>query len=272
MAYIKTPEEVQLILEGGKILGDILEKISVLAVPGVSTWKLDVEAERLIKKNGGRPAFKNYRSSRQDPPFPGTVCVSINEELVHGIPSKDRILKEGDILSIDIGMQYPVDSGLGKGGNGFFTDTAVTLAIGKIDEKTQKLLDATQKSLEKVIENIELGSSIADIGKIIEGYIKPLGYGIVEDLVGHGVGHDVHEDPRIPNYYDKSLEKWKIEVGAVIAVEPMITMGDYHIEVAEDGWSISTIDKSLCAHFEHTLVMTEDGLKVATRRPKEKKI
>lgn len=271
MAYIKTKEEIQLILEGGKILGEVLEKISKMVKPGVSTWDIDLEAEKLIKEAGGRPSFKNYKTSRQDPPFPGTICASINEEIVHGIPKKDKILKKGDIFTIDIGMQYPVDSGLGKGGNGFFTDTALTLAVGQVSADIKKLLDASKKSLEKVIENIQSGDKISDIGKIVENYVRPLGYDIVRDLGGHGVGHGVHEEPFIPNYYNKNFDSWILEVGSVLAVEPMITMGDYNIEIAEDGWSISTVDKSLSAHFEHTLVVTEDGVKVATRRPDELK-
>ena len=170
---------------------------------------------------------------------------------------------------MDIGMQYPINSGLGKGGNGFFTDTALTVAVGEISEDKKQLLNVTKKSLEKVIEKIKAGDKVSDIGKIIEDYIKPMGYGIVRDLGGHGVGHDVHEEPFIPNYYNKNFDSWVLEVGNVIAIEPMITMGNYNIEVSEDGWSISTVDKSLSAHFEHTLIITEDGVKVATRRPNE---
>lgn len=260
--YKKTKEEIKKIIEGGKIMGEILEEISTLAKPGVSAWEIDIRAEKLIRKAGGVPAFKGFKSRQSDPPFPSTICASINEELVHGIATKEKILKNGDIFSIDIGMQFP-----GKGG--FFTDTAVTLVIGKIPKETQKLLDVTQKSLEIGIEQCQIGNTIADIGKAIQAYVDPLGYGIVRDLVGHGVGHAVHEEPRVPNYYDKSLKSWKIEPGVVIAIEPMLTMGDYKVETAEDGWSISTVDRSLNAHFEHTIAITEDGPVVVTRRPSE---
>jgi len=260
--YVKKPAEVDEIIEGGKIMGEILEEISMLAKPGVSAWEIDKEAERMIRKAGGAPAFKGYKSRPSDPPFPSTICASINEEIVHGIATKEKILKDGDIFSIDIGMKYPADGG-------YFTDTALTLSVGGIPKDIQKLLDVTKKSLEIGIKQCVVGNTVADIGKAIEDYIKPYGYGIVRDLVGHGVGHAVHEEPRVPNFYDRSLEKWKLEPGVVIAIEPMITIGDYNIETAEDGWSISTIDKSLSAHFEHTIVITNGGPVVATRRPSE---
>ena len=260
--YKKTKEEIKKIIEGGKIIGEILEEISTLAKPGVSAWEIDIQAEKLIKRAGGIPAFKGFKSKAGDPPFPSTICASVNEELVHGIASKDKILKNGDIFSIDIGMQYP-------GKDGYFTDTALTLPIGKISKEAQKLLDVTQKSLEIAIEQCQVGGTIADIGKAIQAYVDPLGYGIIRDLVGHGVGHAVHEEPRVPNYYDKSLKSWVLEPGVVIAIEPMLSMGDYNIKTADDGWSISTVDGSLTAHFEHTIIITDNGPLVVTRRPNE---
>lgn len=269
MSYIKTKEEIEHLKTGGRILGEILDKLAKMSVAGVSAYEVDMEAERMIVEAGGRPAFKGYRSRKSDPPFPSTICASLNTEVVHGIATKDKILKNGDIFSIDIGMQYPLNCGLGKGGNGLFTDTAVTIIIGEVPEKTRQLIKSTQESLELAIEKCHMGNSIADIGKTIEDYIEPQGYGIVRDLVGHGVGHEVHEEPRVPNYYDRDLESWKLEDRAVIAIEPMITMGDYNVETAEDGWSISTVDNSLSAHFEHTVVITKDGPLVVTRRPSE---
>src|SRR3989339_439810 len=233
MSYIKTQEEVQFIIEGGRILGEILDKLAQMAVVGVSAYEVDMEAERLIVEAGGRPAFKGYRSRKSDPPFPSTICASLNTEVVHGIATKDKILKNGDIFSIDIGMQYPVNCGLGKGGNGFFTDTAITVMVGDVAEKTKQLVNVTKKSLELAIEKCFVGNSIALIGKTIENYIDPQGYGIVRDLVGHGVGHEVHEEPRVPNYYDRDLESWKLEERAVIAIEPMITMGSHKVDTAE---------------------------------------
>ncbi len=261
MSYTKTPEEMEKIKQGGKILGEILEKLAKMAKPGVSTWEIDKKAEKLIKKAGGQPAFKGYQGKKTEKPFPNTICASINDELVHGIASKEKVLKEGDVFSIDIGMAW----------RGYFTDTSITVPIGKVPEKTLKLLAVTKKALEVGIKAVKINGTIADIGRAIEDYVKSQGnYGIVRDLVGHGVGHGIHEEPRVPNYYDKKLESWKIQPGVVIAIEPMITMGDYRIATVADGWTIKTADSSLCAHFEHTVVVAENGIIVATRRPNEK--
>jgi len=270
MSYIKQPQEIEKIITGGKILGEVLETISKMAKPGISAWEIDQEAERLIVKAGGKPAFKHFRSSRSEPPFPTTICASVNEEIVHGIATKDKILKAGDIFSIDIGMQWPVGSGEGQDGNGFFTDTALAVVVGNVPKETQKLLWATQEALEAGLEQCVIGNTVADVGRAVEDYVRSKGnYGIVRDLVGHGVGHAVHEEPRVPNYYDKNLEKWILQEGTVIAIEPMVTMGDYRIKTASDGWSISTVDDSLSAHFEHTVVITKEGPIVVTRRPAE---
>lgn len=267
MAYIKTKEEQDLILEGGRKLGAILEDLAAMVAPGVTTLEIDEEAERRIREVGGLPAFKGYAPSGHSP-FPGTICACINDEIVHGIPS-NNVLIEGQILSIDIGMQYPAKSGLGQDGNGFFTDTALTVPVGEINSQARQLLSVTKKSLDMAMDVAIAGSKISDIGKIIERYIEPQGYGIVRDLVGHGVGHAVHEDPAVPNYFEPSLGDRKLEVGAVIAIEPMITAGDYRTAVLDDGWTIVTDDGSLSAHFEHTIIITEDGPVVATKRPSE---
>ena len=224
----------------------------------------------MIREAGGAPAFKGYRPGESYPPFPATICASINEEVVHGIPSKERILKDGDILSIDIGMKY-AKSQKSKvfSQKSYFVDTAVTIPIGKIPEKIQQLIDATKQALEIGIGQCHVGQTIADIGKAIQSWVEPQGYGIVRDLVGHGVGHALHEDPRVPNYFEKELEAWKLEPGVVIAIEPMITMGSWRVKTGDDKWTIVTKDKSLSAHFEHTVIVTEDGPVVATRRPGE---
>jgi len=265
--YIKDKEALKQIEKGGKILGKILGKLSKLCVAGVSTWDIDVEAEKMILKAGGRPAFKGYRTNPNERPFPSTICASINEQIVHAYAKKNVKLKKGDIFSIDIGMEYPYK----KNYRGYYTDTALTVAIGDIDPKTKKLLDVTSKSLEVGIKAIRAGNSVADIGKAIEGYVKSQGkYGIIRDLVGHGVGNEVHEEPRIPNFYDKSMINFILKEGMVIAIEPMITLGSHKIKTASDGWAIQTADHSLCAHFEHTIIIGKNGNKVVTRRPKEK--
>ncbi len=269
MANLRIAKEKQLMEEGGALLGSILHKLASFVAPGVSAWDLDQEAERLIIEVGGRPAFKGYRQGRHDPKFPSTICASLNDEVVHGIAHKQKILKEGDIFSIDIGMQWPLNSGVGEKGNGLFTDTAITVGVGDIHPKAAQLIDVTQKALAIGIEQVHIGNSIAHIGKAIQQYVKPFGYGIVRDLVGHGVGYAVHEDPRVPNYYDPELRAVPIVEGMVIAIEPMIAMGNYRVVVGDDEWTISTADKTLAAHFEHTVMATKKGPIIITARPNE---
>ena len=267
MALIKTQEEIKKILTGCKLTGEILEKLHKMVKPGMSTWEVDQMAEKMIHDVGGRPAFKGYKTHPDDIPFPSTICASIKEGLVHGIAKKKVVLKEGDIFTIDIGMEWPYK----KGERGYYTDTAYTLAVGKISKENEKLLRVTEQSLEEAIKVAVPGNSVADIGRAVENYVKSQGkYGIIRDLVGHGVGHAVHEDPRIPNYYDPKLEKIKLKPGMVIAVEPMISTGDWRVKTGDDGWTIVMSDGSMSAHFEHTIVITETGNIVATRRPSEK--
>ncbi|HSR88838.1 MAG TPA: type I methionyl aminopeptidase [Candidatus Udaeobacter sp.] len=265
---IKTPQEIKLIKEGGQIMGRILDDLAKMVRPGMSTWEVDQAAEKMIIEAGGRPAFKGYKSRPSDVPFPSTICASVNEELVHGIAKKDKILKNGDIFTIDIGMEWPYKGK--KEAEGYYTDTALTIPIGKVAPKTMELLQVTHDSLEAGIKAIKPGNTIADIGKAIEDYIKSHGkYGIVRDLVGHGVGHAVHEEPRIPNFYDRSLDYIVIKPGMVLAIEPMVSLGGWRVVTANDGWTISMADNSLSAHFEHTIVVTKSGNVVVTRRPSE---
>ena len=265
---IKTKQDIAQIVKSGKIIGEILSKLAKMVVPGVSTFEVDAMAEKLIIKAGGKPAFKGYRSHADDIPFPSTICASCNAELVHGIAKKDKILKSGDIFSVDIGMEWPYK----KGTRGFFSDTAITVAVGDIDPRTRELMRVTRQSLEEGIKAIKPGRPLSDIGHAVEDYVKSQGrYGIVRDLVGHGVGHDVHEAPSIPNYYDKNLDKFIMRPGMVLAIEPMISLGDWRVKTADDGWTIEMSDGSMCAHYEHTVIVTARGHEVATRRPNEKK-
>lgn len=270
MAYIKSKKEMKKIREGGRILGEILEHLSTIVKPGVSTKHIDDVAEKMVREAGGIPAFKGYKIPGSTP-FPSTICASVNTEIVHGIPSEEKILKDGDLFSIDIGMQWPANSGEGLQGNGYFTDTAITVGVGSISEELDALINATYTSLQKAIAAAAPGNSIADIGKEVEAYIKPQGYGIVRDLTGHGVGHGVHEEPYVPNYANSDVEDWEIQPGVVIAIEPMVTLGKHAVVTADDGWAIETKDKSLSAHFEHTVVITKHGPVIATERPSEKK-
>jgi methionyl aminopeptidase len=261
----KTAEDIKNLVESGQRMGEILELLGEACKAGVSTFEIDKMAEKLIRKAGGRPAFKGYKTHVSDRPFPATICASLNSELVHGIPKKSVILKDGDIFTIDVGMQWPDKR------DGVYTDTAITVAIGQVPEATRKLMAVTKEALERGIQAVKPGNSIASVGKAVESYVRSQGkYGIVRDLVGHGVGHAIHEDPYVPNYYDKSLEKFKFEPGMVVAIEPMIALGGWHIETMEDGWTIKMADDSVCAHFEHTVIVTEKGNIVPTRRPKEK--
>ncbi len=264
--FIKTPEAINQIQKGGKILGKILEELADMCEPGIALRAIDKKAERLIVKAGGRPAFKGFHSSPTDNPFPSTICASINQELVHASGKRDIKLKNGDIFKIDIGLEYPYQ----KNYRGFYTDTALTVMVGDGDEEVKKLLDITRGSLEIGVKAVRAGKTVADIGQAIENYVNSMGkYGIVRDLVGHGVGYEVHEEPRIPNFYDKKSEGFILKAGMVIAIEPMISLGGYKIKVGPDGWSIEMADGSLCAHFEHTVVVTKDEPIVVTRRPEE---
>ncbi len=274
--FIKKKDDIAKILKTGKLMGEVLDEVGKIVKPGISAWEVDQKAEALIREVGGEPAFKGYKAHPNDTPFPSTICASVNEEVVHGIATKEKILKDGDIFSIDVGMWYP-SGGIKTRHRSVHTkeravvvDTAITLAVGTVNTKTKQLLDRTREALELGIQQCMQGNSIASIGKAIESYIEPFGYGVIRDLVGHGTGYQLHEEPAVPNYYDKNLEQWILEPNAVIAIEPMITLGDYHIDVAEDGWSISTLDHSLSAHFEHTIVITKDGPIVATRRMSER--
>lgn len=253
MITIKKPEEIEILAKGGKILANILKKVGEHAQIGVTTKELDEMAERLILESGGIPSFKGYGEPN---PFPATLCTSINEAIVHSIPS-DRKLKDGDIVGLDIGMKWPAKDGL-------FTDHAITVAIGNVSEKKLELMEVTKGCLDKVISVLKPGMYVNDIGRVIEKYIKLKGdCGIIRDLVGHGVGYEVHELPRIFNFATKERGE-EIKKGMVFAIEPMITLGTHEIEVRENGWDIVTKDGSYSAHFEHTIVITKGGCEVLT--------
>ncbi len=250
---IKKPEEISLIKQGGHFLGEILQKLGKMSKPGVCTGELEEVADKMIAAVGGRPSFKHYHS-HGDTPYPTILCTSLDEEVVHTPSYPSRELKSGQILSIDIGMEW----------QGLFTDTAITVAIGKISKEARRLMDVTRKSLIVGIKAAKPGAKISDIGRVIQKYVEPYHFGIVRELVGHGVGYEVHEEPRVPNYYDPSLSNIEIKEGMVLAIEPMLTMGDWRIITGDDGWTIKTIDNSLAAHFEHTIVITKRGAEIAT--------
>lgn len=250
---IKKLKEIEAIREGGKILALVLDKAAKMVRPGVSTYELDQYVYNLIKEKGGTPAFLNYRPEGASSPFPASLCVSVNNEVVHGIPSKKRILKEGDIVSLDLGLKY----------KGFFTDHAITVPVGKISANDKKLLENTKKSLEIGIWAARGGATVGDIGHAIESFVNRK-YGIVRELAGHGVGIKIHEDPYVPNY-GKAGKGQKLIPGMIIAIEPMLNIGKDGIVSASDGWTIKTADGSRSAHFEHTILITEGDAEILTK-------
>lgn len=254
MINLKSEEEIKMLARGGRLLSEILNKLNRAAKPGVKTIELDAMAESLIKRIGGRPSFKNYQSLRSDPPFPTAICASVNNELVH-TPAGELVLRSGDILSIDIGMEY----------QGLFTDMATTVAIGKISLATEKLLKVTKKSLDLAIAVVKPGNMIGDIGRIVQEFVESQGYFVVKDLVGHGVGYAVHEDPRVPNFVAVNQPKIEMVPGMVIAIEPMVNVGTDRVKFSDEEWTVTTADGSLCAHFEHTIAVTKRGHLVLTK-------
>lgn len=272
MIDIKTKEEIAVLKKGGKILSRILDKIVKEVKPGVSTKLLEKLACDLIDKAGGRPAFKNYEIFSSEY-YPTALCTSVNEEVVHAPSVPEKILKEGDIVGIDLGMEYPAfknkkfktrnkHSRFG----GFYTDMARTVPVGKINKKTKKLLRVTKRSLEFAIKVSKPGNTLNDIGKTIQEYVESEGFSVVRDLVGHGVGYDVHEEPQVFNYdFSKSnIEDIKLIPGMVIAIEPMVNMGGPAIETGDDNFAVVTSDGKLSAHFEHTVAITKKGNIVIT--------
>jgi methionyl aminopeptidase len=248
---IKTSEEIEIIAEGGKILHNILHKTAGLVKPGVSTFELNVFAEQMIYDAGGRPSFKNYGDKRNS--FPAGLCTSINDVIVHGIPSKTEFLTEGDIVGLDIGMEYKK----------LYTDTAITVGVGNVSQTAKKLMEATQKSLNAALEQVKPGAKIGDISFATQRTAESFGFAVVRDLVGHGVGYEVHEDPAVP-CFGKAGTGMVLKEGMVLAIEPMLCENEYFIDLDNDGWTIRTKDGGLSAHFEHTIAVTKNGCRILT--------
>jgi len=250
---IKSKSEIDVMKEGGKILAGILQLLSDKIKPGIFGDELEEITEREIKKYGAVPSFLNYRIYKDGIPFPAAICVSINDEIVHGFPF-GKLIKNGDIVSIDLGIKY----------KDLHTDSALSVGAGKISEQANKLMQTTKESLYKGIEQIKPGNRLGDIGFAIRTYVEKNGFSVVRDLVGHGVGRSIHEAPEVPNFGEKG-RGLKLYPGMTLAIEPMINEGSYKIKCDPDGWTIRTSDGKLSAHFEHTVAITENGCEILTR-------
>ena len=249
MIQLKSEREIDLMAQGGRILAGTIVALRGAVAAGVSTADLNSVAEEFIRSHeGATPAFKGLYG------FPGSICTSINEEVVHGIPSKRRVLKDGDIVSLDVGVGY----------RGYFTDSAVTVPVGQVDGTTARLLTVTQDALAAGISAARLGNHIGDIGAAVQAVVEEAGFSVVRDLVGHGIGVEFHEEPQVPNY-GKAKRREKLAVGLTIAIEPMVNVGGPATRTLGDRWTIVTADGSRSAHFEHTVAITTDGPKVLTR-------
>jgi methionyl aminopeptidase len=249
---IKTPEEIALLREGGKHLAHILYAVKDKVVPGVSTGSLDALAEKLIEECGGVPAFKNYTPEGARHAYPGTLCVSVNDEVVHGIAG-EKVLNEGDIIGIDLGMSY----------KGLFVDTAITVPVGNVDASAKKLMQVTEGALMVGINEARVGKTVGDIGYAIEAHVKKHNLVVVEELGGHGVGYAQHEDPHIANYGERG-EGVKLRAGMVLALEPIVNEGTRFVKILSDGYTFVTRDHKRSAHFEHTILVTEGNPEILT--------
>ena len=253
MTILKNIEDINKLREGGKIIASVLREAASRALPGVKTIELDMLAEKIIREAGGRPSFKNYKTPDDKIPYPASLCVSINEEVVHGVPG-ERVLKDGDIVSLDLGMEY----------KGFYTDIAVTVSVGEASEQAKKLIETTKEALNLGIMAVKNGAFTGDIGYAIQSFAEKNGFNVVRKLVGHGLGRKVHETPEVPNFGAKGKGEILRE-GEVIAIEPMITAGRHDIYLDKDWWTWKTKDGSLSAHFEHTIIVTKNGAEIITK-------
>ena len=250
MIVCKSVAEIEKMRTANVLVADVLAELASMVAPGVTTAQLDAAAERLVRAAGAEPAFKGYRG------YPATLCASVNEQVVHGIPS-DRALLEGDIISLDMGVKL----------NGFYGDSAVTVPVGRVSDDVQKLLRVTRESLDRGIAQVRLGGRVSDIGHAIQEHVEAAGFSVVREFVGHGIGAQLHEEPQIANYGEPGRGP-RLTAGMVLAIEPMVNMGRPAVKVLKDGWTAVTRDGSLSAHFEHTVAVTKDGPLVLTERSK----
>lgn len=254
MIFLKSPHEIEIMRAANRIVSEILAELRERVTPGVSTGDLDRMAAELIRKKGARSAFKGYRMRNGSVPFPATICISLNDEVVHGIPSFQRIMREGDLISLDFGVIY----------RDFYGDAALTLAIGKVEARARRLLDTTAAALEAGIAEAQVGNRLGNVSAAIQERVEHEGFSVVREFVGHGVGRRLHEDPPVPNYglRDRGV---RLREGMVIAIEPMVNEGSPEVALKSDGWTAVTRDGRLSAHFEHSVAVTEKGPEVLSR-------
>lgn len=248
MIILKTPQEIELIAQASRIVALTIAFLRERVKPGITTADLDRLAEEFIVREGGRPAFKGYRG------YPSTLCTSVNEEVVHGIPSPRKRLEEGDIIGIDVGAIV----------EGYYGDAAVTVPVGQISEAAARLIRVTEEALAAGLEQVRVGNRLSDVSHAIQTVAERGGYSVVTDFVGHGIGRNLHEDPQVPNF-GKPGEGPRLKEGLVLAIEPMVNIGGSDVEVLDDRWTVVTRDRTLSAHFEHTIALTVEGPKVLTR-------
>lgn len=253
---LKTPAEIERMRRAGQLVAAILDKVGELVAPGVTTLDLDRAAEQLIVDAGAVSAFKDYPHPHGGPAFPAVLCTSLNEQIVHGIPSDETVLREGDILSVDCGVKL----------DGFFGDSARTYRVGRVSPQVKKLLETTYQALQVAIDTCSVGRRLNELGFRIQQLVERNGLSVVRDFVGHGVGRELHEAPQVPNFCDGNPKKGlKFRAGMVIAIEPMVNLGSFETEVLKDQWTVVTKDRKRSAHFEHTVAITERGPDVLTQ-------
>jgi methionyl aminopeptidase len=255
MIVRKTQDELQKMRRSGLLVYEILQKIGLMAVEGASTYDLEVAAEKMIGDAGAKPAFKGYYVPAAGERYKFVLCTSVNEEIVHGMPSPKRILKNGDIVSIDTGVSL----------NGYYGDSALTVGVGEISAQAKKLMEVTRESLELAINQVKDGNRLFDICGTVEDHVKKHGFSIVREYVGHGIGTQLHEEPQVPNYVDRKNENPRLREGMVLAIEPMVNAGKAATKVRKDKWTAVTQDNSYSAHFEHCVAVTKEGPWVLTR-------
>ncbi|MGK2849171.1 MAG: type I methionyl aminopeptidase [Minisyncoccota bacterium] len=252
--WIKTADEMARLRESGKRLAEVLALVMATVAPGISTLDLDILAEKLIREIGGIPIFKGYGAG-SGRPFPASLCTSLNDEVVHGIPSATRIIRAGDIVKLDIGLRF----------EGMITDMARTVCVGPVDAEIDALVQVTEESLRRGISALRPGERIDRYAKAVQDFVEANGFTVVRDLVGHGVGHELHEEPQVPNYVSRALHNFVVLPGMALALEPMVNKGTFEVEIAPDHWTFVTADGEWSAHFEDTIIMTEQGVEIVTR-------